>query len=255
MKLKYMSIFILCLNTSNTWAKIGYIQDKDGFTNIRALPSVKAKIIGKVNNGDIISCDDSEDYLSKEERQSGFCIISTPNPNLRGYYIHKSRFFSLDKLNKVPLIKLNSLSALYKNKYVSLNIALEIFTPKKSDFSGCVTHSSGGTYSTNCSLYKGQFFYGTDNQLPIKFLHYQSISGSINQKKISIPKNQIDGLFFPAIKNIGAQYLQNLEVYYDNTNDKLFITGINSDGAGAYFLVLTVHKGKFEKKLAWDANL
>lgn len=254
MKIRYVFHLALLINFNNAWADLGLIQDQDGYTNIRLEPNLHAKIVGQIKSGDIIDCDSSEDYMSKEGIKNGFCSISTPNPDIPDAYLHKSRFFPFSHLEKVPLSNIKPLSAHYQNKHIFIDIAWEKFTPRKSDFSGCATYNNANIYSTNCNTYKGTPFYGTDNVLPTNHLHYKSISGLINKKSFSLSSDQIDGLFTPNVDNIGQQDLERLTIYYDPKNDKLFITGINSDGAGSYFLVFVIKNGLFEKRLVWNAN-
>ncbi|MEO9513596.1 MAG: SH3 domain-containing protein [Flavobacteriaceae bacterium] len=75
-------LFVLLITfTGYSQSKIGVINDKDGFTNIRADKSTKSKIIGKIH--------DNEYFTFFENDDTNWWIIETENGQIG--YLHKSR--------------------------------------------------------------------------------------------------------------------------------------------------------------------
>ena len=75
-------------STEASYADFGFIQDKDGYVNVRENSSLSSKVTTKLNNNEIISC-------VMDEETNNFCLV-----NARAL-LHK------DLKCKAPLIEPN----------------------------------------------------------------------------------------------------------------------------------------------------
>ena len=182
------------------------IHDKDGFTNIRHSPDLKAKILGTVKNNELIFVFDDEDNKDWYDMASS---------NLKGF-IHKSRVKNLTIFLKIESSNQNENNIRFKFNNSEINIISEKFDLKKYSVQ---RNKQGFVEKLN-----NKIFYGTDGDLPKTAL--KSVTFKINNKAIFINKNQLDDLFEPNFDNT--------KVFFDVSKQTIYLTMNNSDGAGAY---------------------
>ena len=81
--------------------------------------------------------------------------------------------------------------------------------------------------------------FGTDGNIPKR--EYKSIKIEIDNVKIELPKN--------AIKNLFEPNLESSTVNYDKINDILYISSMNSDGAGGYLIIWIIEKKSYRNRI------
>ena len=82
-------------------------------------------------------------------------------------------------------------------------------------------------------------YWGTDGEMPST--QYDKIILRIGHRNISLPKRATVGLYEPS--------LYNAEAYFNKQNNTLYITTINSDGAGSYEVIWEVKNGIYMDRL------
>lgn len=70
------------------YADFGFISDKDGFSNLREEATLSSQVIGKVENGEIVSC-------ILEEETSNFCFVNISNGKAGYIYKNRINFFKI----------------------------------------------------------------------------------------------------------------------------------------------------------------
>jgi hypothetical protein len=81
--------------------------------------------------------------------------------------------------------------------------------------------------------------FGTDGNIPKR--EYKSIKIEIDKVKIELPKNALKNLFEPNLENSTANY--------DKINDILYISSMNSDGAGGYLIIWIIEKKSYRNRI------
>jgi hypothetical protein len=84
----------------------------------------------------------------------------------------------------------------------------------------------------------GKEFFGTDGGMPTK--RYGFIDVTIGKDKISIPQADLEDLFQPN--------LEDTQAFYDPKNDILYISSMNSDGAGGYSVLWIIEKRQYKTR-------
>ncbi|HCI7193314.1 SH3 domain-containing protein [Acinetobacter baumannii] len=65
-----------------SYADFGFIQDKDGYVNVRGNSSLNSKVTSKLNNNEIVSC-------VMDEGTNNFCLVNASN-GVTGF-VYKNR--------------------------------------------------------------------------------------------------------------------------------------------------------------------
>lgn len=93
---------------------------------------------------------------------------------------------------------------------------------------------------TLIELIDNKNYWGTDGNMPTK--QFKEIAIKIGEKTTILPKSALEGFYQPN--------LSSAEVYFDKSTDTIYIQTSNSDGAGGYYVVWRIVKGKYKDKLA-----
>lgn len=227
-------IFIIFFAFYNTlvYADFGFISDKDGFSNLRKEANLSSQAIGKVENGEIISC-------ILEEETSKFCFVSLSNG--KSGYIYKDRVNFFQKFNSVNLVKFMPNSAVYENS----NIVVRVLAKKSDENKKMYGIKDRKYYIKNKSI------WGTDNQMPTHdFFQLSEIKITYSGKVVIISSNDLEEFFFPKDGLNGRNELANFKIYYKG-DDIYIINQFNSGGAGAYNLFFHVKGQKVADKKVW----
>ncbi|MBW1654059.1 hypothetical protein [Flavobacterium quisquiliarum] len=219
-------LFVLFLN--NAFGQFAVIKDNDGYVNIRTEASKGNNISDKLNNGFVVYC--------FEPKNNWINIDYSKNNKDRSGYLHKDRIQYLSEFTEIPLIKETQTKVVFEkdgfnisieSKKFELNLAKLIFSGKDKSF---------------LKEINGKSFWGTDGEIPKKA--YKSITVTLGNNSIELPKNSFDDLFEPT--------LFKTQINYDQKSDTLYITSSNSDGAGGYEIIWIIEKGKYkERKIAY----
>lgn len=228
--MKTTKIFLLAtaLITQLSFAQFAKIVDKDGYVNVRENGDSKSKIVGKINSDEIVYAFESDqpntDWLNVDYNEK------------TGGYVHRSRLKYIESYEKVPPTVLDENKAVFKSGNIKVDIISEKFNYKENKKFFSSSDYNGQKIEDQ---YKGQPIWGTDGTIPQT--HYQSITIQVGDKKIKIPNKEIENLF-----NVSNEYTN---CYFDRKNDTLYITMLNSDGAGGYVALFKIVKGEYKGRV------
>lgn len=230
MKAKKILLFTATLSIQLSLAQFAKVVDQDGYVNVRENADAKSKIIGKINSDEVV-------YVFEHDEKTQWYTIDYKNNNggtLNGY-VHNSRLKFIESYEVIPSVVKNENKAIFKSGNIKVEIAAEKFNYKdhKKDFSST---NSGNQQQED--LYKGQQVWGTDGNIPNT--HYKFITVWIGNRMIQIPQKDIENLF--NVDNESAQ------CFFDPSNKALYITMLNSDGAGSYAVLFKIEKGIYKGK-------
>lgn len=228
--MKTTKIFLLAaaLITQLSFAQFAKIVDKDGYVNVRENGDAKSKITGKINSDEIV-------YVFEADQPNTDWLNVDYNEKTGGY-IHRSRLKFIESYEKVTPVVRDENKAVFKSGNIKVDILSEKFNYKENKKFFSSSEYSGQKIEDQ---YKGQPIWGTDGTIPKT--HYQSITIQIGDKKIKIPNKEIENLF-----NVSNEYTN---CYFDRKNDTLYITMLNSDGAGGYVALFKIVKGEYKGRV------
>ncbi|WP_428171465.1 SH3 domain-containing protein [Chryseobacterium rhizosphaerae] len=213
LKTKKIILLTAALSVQLSFAQFAKIVDEDGYVNVRENADANSKIIGKINSDEIV-------YIFEDDNKNW--------ANVSNGYIHNSRLKYIKSYQAVPPIVRDANKAIFKSGNIKVNIVSGKFNFKENekDFSSTLYGD----------FYKEQQVWGIDGTIPKT--HYISITAQMGNKTIQIPAKEIENLF--EINN------KSTTCYYDRTNDILYISMLNSDGAGTYVALFTIEKGEYK---------
>lgn len=167
-------------STEASYADFGFIQDKDGYVNVRENSSLSSKVTIKLNNNEIVSC-------VMDEETNNFCLVNASN-GVTGF-VYKNRINSFGGYTSIKLSQYSREKAVYSDK----NIIVEVYA-KKAILDPKLYKTFKGEYK----YFNNKQFFGTDGSLPNNnFLQLDKIIIKDKDKKIEIGKNDIEQYFFP----------------------------------------------------------
>ncbi len=221
-----------------SYANFGFIQDKDGYVNVRENSSLSSKITTKLNNNEIVSC-------VMDEGTNNFCLVNASN-GVTGF-IYKNRINNFSGYTSIKLSQYSREKAVYNDK----NIIVEVYA-KKAILDPKLYKTFKGEYK----YFNNKQFFGTDGTLPNNdFLQLDKIIIKNKDKKIEIGKNDIEQYFFPKNGIDGDKNeLADFKIYYLNNNIYILNT-FNNGGAAAYNIVLNIKNGKVIANKAWKVEI
>lgn len=222
----------------SSYADFGFIQDKDGYVNVRENSSLTSKVTSKLNNNKIVSC-------VMDERVNNFCLVNASN-GVTGF-VYKNRINNFSGYTSIKLYQYSKEKAIYNDK----NIIVDVYA-KKAILDPKLYKTFKGEYK----YFNNKKFFGTDGTLPNNdFLQLDKIIVKNKDKKIEIGKNDIEQYFFP--KNgidSNKNELADFKIYYLNNNIFILNT-FNNGGAAAYNIVLNIKNGKLVANKAWKVEI
>ncbi|AVF46120.1 SH3 domain-containing protein [Acinetobacter nosocomialis] len=222
----------------SSYADFGFIQDKDGYVNVRGNSSLNSKVMTKLNNNEIVSC-------VMDEGTNNFCLVNASN-GVTGF-VYKNRINNFSGYTSIKLSQYSREKVVYSDK----NIIVEVYA-KKAILDPKLYKTFKGEYK----YFNNKQFFGTDGSLPNNnFLQLDKIIIKDKDKKIEIGKNDIEQYFFPKNGIDGDKNeLADFKIYYLNNNIYILNT-FNNGGAAAYNIVLNVKNGKVVANKAWKVEI
>lgn len=222
----------------SSYADFGFIQDKDGYVNVRENSSLTSKVTSKLNNNEIVSC-------VMDERVNNFCLVNASN-GVTGF-VYENRINNFSGYTSIKLSQYSKEKAVYNDK----NIIVEVYA-KKAILDPKLYKTFKGEYK----YFNNKKFFGTDGTLPNNdFLQLDKIIIKSKDKKIEIGENDIEQYFFP--KNgidSDKNELADFKIYFLNNNIFILNT-FNNGGAAAYNIVLNIKNGKLVANKAWKVEI
>ena len=231
-------IFLMIRSIEVSYADFGFIQDKDGYVNVRGNSNLNSKVISKLNNNEIVSC-------VMDEGMNNFCLVNASNGVIG--FVYKNRINNFSGYTSIKLSQYSREKAFYSDK----NIVVEVHA-KKAILDPKLYKAYKGEYK----YFNGKTFFGTDGSLPNNdFLQLDKIIIKDKDKKIEISRTELEQYFFPKEGvDRDKNELADFKIYYLNNN--IFILNIfNDGGAVAYNIVLNVKNGKIVTNKAWKVEV
>ncbi|EPO8189435.1 SH3 domain-containing protein [Acinetobacter baumannii] len=222
----------------SSYADFGFIQDKDGYVNVRGNSSLNSKVTSKLNNNEIVSC-------VMDEGTNNFCLVNASN-GVTGF-VYKNRVNNFSGYNSIKLSQYSREKSVYNDK----NIIVEVYA-KKAILDPKLYKAFKGEYK----YFNNKKFFGTDGTLPNNnFLQLDKIIIKSKDMKIEIGKNDIEQYFFPKNGIDGDKNeLADFKIYFLNNNIFILNT-FNNGGAAAYNIVLNIKNGKLVANKAWKVEI
>ncbi|WP_462168474.1 SH3 domain-containing protein [Acinetobacter baumannii] len=222
----------------SSYADFGFIQDKDGYVNVRGNSSLNSKVTSKLNNNEIVSC-------VMDEETNNFCLVNASN-GVTGF-VYKNRVNNFSGYNSIKLSQYSREKAVYNDK----NIIVEVYA-KKAILDPKLYKTFKGEYK----YFNNKKFFGTDGTLPNNdFLQLDKIIIKSKDKKIDFGYNDIEHYFFPNNGIDGDKNeLADFKIYYLN-NNIFILNAFNNSGAAAYNIVLNIKNGKLVANKAWKVEI
>jgi len=238
-KLKFIILTIFMIGpVGASYANFGFIQDKDGYVNVRGNSSLNSKITSELNNNEIVSC-------VMDEGTNNFCLVNASN-GVSGF-VYKNRINNFTGYTSIKLSQYSREKVVYSDKNIIVEVYAKkaILDPKLYKF-----------YKGECKYFNGKLFFGTDGGLPNNdFLQLDKIIIKDKDKKIEIGKNDVEQYFFPKDGIDGDKNeLADFKIYYLNNNIYILNT-FNNGGAAAYNIVLNIKNGKIIANKAWKVEI
>ncbi|WP_336958757.1 SH3 domain-containing protein [Chryseobacterium contaminans] len=228
MKTKKIFLLAAIVSIQLSFAQFAKIVDKDGYVSLRENPDAKSKITGKINSDEIV-------YTFELDKTNKNWLNVYYDDKTTGY-INSSKVKLIDSYEAILPITKDENKAIFKSGNIKVDIISEKFNYKENKKFFSSSNYNGQKIEDK---YKGNLIWGTDGTIPKT--HYKSITVQIKDKKVQIPNKEIENLF-----NISNEFTT---CYYDRKNDTLYLTMINSDGAGAYVALFKIVKGIYKERI------
>lgn len=221
-----------------SYADFGFIQDKDGYVNVRGNSSLNSKVISKLNNNEIVSC-------VMDEGMNNFCLVNASN-GVPGF-VCKNRINNFSGFTSINLSQYSREKAVYTDK----NLIIEVYA-KKTISDPKLYKSFKGEYK----YFNDKTFFGTDGFLPDNnFLQLDKIIVKEKDNRIEISRTELEQYFFPKDGvDKDKNELADFKIYCLNNNIFILNT-FNDGGAAAYNIVLNVKNGKIVTNKAWKVEV
>ena len=222
----------------SSYADFGFIQDKDGYVNVRGNSSLNSKVTTKLNNNEIVSC-------VMDEGTNNFCLVNASN-GVNGF-VYKNRINNFSGYTSIKLSQYSREKAVYSDK----NIIVEVYA-KKAILDPKLYKNFKGVYK----YFNDKKFFGTDGSLPDNnFLQLDKIIVKEKDNRIEISRTELEQYFFPKDGiDGGKNELADFKIYYLN-NNIFILNNFNNGGAAAYNIVLNLKNGKLVSNKAWKVDI
>ena len=197
----------------------------DGFVNVRSSAEKGNNISDKLENGFIVYCFEPEgNWINIDYKKNG--------KDLNGY-IYRDRIKYISSFENVALKSNLGGKVKMENGNIKIEIAETKFEKEKHKLTFYKNNKTQLDKIDNLQI------FGTDGNIPKR--EYKSIKIEIDNVKIELPKN--------AIKNLFEPNLESSTVNYDKINDILYISSMNSDGAGGYLIIWIIEKKSYRNRI------
>jgi hypothetical protein len=218
---------LICTLCQITFGQFGIIVDKEGSVNVRKSPEVSNNVIDTLKNGQVIFCFEEEgewrpiDYDLSKQNKNG--------------YVHKSRVQLIEKFEKIPYSILTASNIEFKKDSIKLEITKTKFIPKNNNLQ---YHKGNASKNEMNWLEKinGKDIWGTDGNIP---------KNQYGKFELTLGKN----VFHLPIENLYEPNLDYTSVNIVRTNRTIYISALNSDGAGAYEVLWVIENGKIKERI------
>lgn len=227
-------------------ADYGFVDDPDGFVNVRDSDSLKSKVSTRLKNGEAVSC-------SFEQGDPAFCFAHfSLGSQQDSSFIHKSRINFFKNFQKWHLTQRSKLKASYTSAQNKIEIEVQPAQFKVQDFKK--TCPQGETES-RYTHYKNKPFFGMDGMVSSKDSMFQlsKITIHFNGQQVIILAQNLEQYFLPntPLAKNGLQDFEESEIY-SNGQDLYIFNSLANGGAAQYTLMFHIRNGKIVSQQAWS---
>lgn len=233
--MKNICILIVFFLSQINYGQFARVSDVDGFVNVRKEANIKSEITGEISSEEIVYLSKTEAVLNNWE----YVFYESKSKKEISGYIHSSRLKMLSDFSEINFVKAENNTAFFKNddEKIEVEIAIQSFNSAKNI--NKFSLKDGFYYA-----YKKKPMWGTDGGLPNT--SYKFVKVKIRGKDVEVPQESLENLFQPTIIEKVSDF-KYIEVNYDKENDVLYISSLNSDGAGSYVVLFVFEKGNFKE--------
>jgi hypothetical protein len=197
----------------------------DGFVNVRSSAEKGNNISDKLENGFIVYCFEPEgNWINIDYKKNG--------KDLNGY-IYKDRVKYISSFENVALKSNLDGKVKMENRNIKIEITETKFEKEKHKLTFYKNNKTQLDKIDNLQI------FGTDGNIPKR--EYKSIKIEIEKVKIELPINALKNLFEPNLESSTANY--------DKNNDILYLSSMNSDGAGGYLIIWIIEKKRYKNRI------
>lgn len=215
------SLVLFCFVAKSQFA---FINDKDGFVNVRANATGDKNITDTLKKGHLVF------YFGNT---GNWTEIDYDKVNRQRHgYVYKDRYTPIQSLPVIPVIKQSTSTITLAKDSIEIMISETAFIK---------TNHRYKYYSENqnaITLIDGKPYWGTDGGVPST--QYQYIKIKAGLKQLVLPKTAFENLFEPNLHSTGANY--------EPSTGTLYIHSLNSDGAGSYWVIWKIVKGVYMER-------
>jgi hypothetical protein len=220
-------VFLLIAGGLPAAAQFAVVKDRDGYVLVREKGSTANAVLDTLPNDRIVFCN--------EKKGDWIYVLYQSEKESSGGYVHKSRLVRLETFQHLERAESTDNTLLLKGKpAISVRLTVGAFEAGKYP----VRYDTVNGYRF-ASRINGKPFFGTDGTIPKR--RYRSITVQLGDKVSSLPAAAFDDLFEPNFPHT--------ECYFDPVQQRLFLTAINSDGAGGYVVTWVIDPNGYRDRM------
>jgi hypothetical protein len=223
--MKHLALLVSLFISNISYAQFSVISDKDGYTNVRDDAKKESKLLDSLKNGHLI--------FVWENRGKWSVIDYSKNNSERHGFIYFDRYKSISDYPKIPLVAQTDSSVKIAKDSIEVIVTQRKFDKKKHKYKYYKESP------TEIEFIDNKQYWGTDGGLPT--MEYSGIKIKIGRIVFVAPKLATENLYEPNLDTV--------EVNYDKEKGMIYIQTMNSDGAGAYFVVWKFKNGVYQDRL------
>ena len=206
------------------------VQDKDGHCNVRSSTDAGNNVTDTLKNGRLVFWENTQGNWS-------YIYYRRGNKELYGY-VYNDRLKKLSAYQDIPVNSNNGNMVTLRKDSIKIILAEQKFDKRKYK----LTYYKES--DDQIELINGKPYWGTDGSMPRT--EYKSVTIQHGKRIINLPRTALANLFEPN--------LSTTTVNYDSANDIFYIQSMNSDAAGAYYLVWKIEKGVYTQRQMAGGN-
>ncbi len=227
---RLLPLFVFFLFGSTAFAEgFGVVRDPDGWVNVRKSDSLNAEVVGRIDAGELVWIfeDKGNQWLMVAFRK-GY----TDESGILGF-VHASRIKKLDAMEEAKGTADGEQRMIFSNGDLRVEVESQPFDASEV----AITKTQTTDAAELVTRINGRPFWGADGGLPRT--SYRSIVVKSGDEILSMPKEAHADLYEPNLSDDLTQ------VFRDPDTGAIYITAVNSDGAGAYAVGFRVENGKY----------
>ena len=226
--MRHIVCILFCFLSLISFGQFAIVNDKDGFVNLRRSPESTNNIIYTIPDKKIIyTWSRKGDWVQIEDLEGKDSIG----------YVYKSRIQLIEDFDSIPVKKATDNFLVFNNNQFKITMTKVPFTTQNKKIEYKFYKSANDTVKYPFRL-NGKKLWGTFSSTPNT--QYGKIQIETNGNNINIPYEDYEDLFDPNLSSTMANY--------DKVTSTLYISAYNSDGVGAYAVLLIFRNNKYQNR-------